>query len=101
MTCATPEKLLFSDLTEAEAAKWTAALKPQPSAAWDGTITYAGWKDVESVYLVCEGDALLPTALQLQLAKMAGSKIEKCGAGHMVMLSQPQKVVEVIQGAAK
>lgn len=100
MTCATPEKILFSDLNEAEATKWVGELKPQPGAGWDDTVTYCGWEEVPSVYLVCEGDQALPTPLQEQLAASANSKIERCSAGHIPMVSQPERVVEVIKDAA-
>ncbi|KAI9645958.1 hypothetical protein NHQ30_005395 [Ciborinia camelliae] len=100
MYCAAPEKLLFNDLGEDDVEKWKKALKCQPASGWDETITYAGWKDVSSVYLVCENDQCIPPPLQEQLAETAGSKIEKCAAGHMVMLSMPDKVAEVITSAA-
>ena len=32
--------------------------------------------------------------------EMAGSEIERCESGHMVMLSMPDTVVEVIRKAA-
>jgi len=32
---------------------------------------------------------------------MAGSKVERCAAGYMVVLSMPERVVEVIVGAAE
>ncbi|KAA8568756.1 hypothetical protein EYC84_007750 [Monilinia fructicola] len=100
MYCATPEKLLFNDLSEKYVEKWKKVLKSQPAFGWDGTITYAGWKDVPSVYLVCENDQCIPQPLQEQLAGAAGSKVERCAGGHMVMLSMPDKVVEVIKSAA-
>lgn len=74
-------------------------LQPQPSEGWDETITYCGWRDVPSVYLVCENDQVLPPQLQFQLAGLAGSKVEKCGAGHMPFLSMPEKVAEVVKNA--
>lgn len=37
----------------------------------------------------------------MELAKLAGSRVEKCAAEHMPMLSMPDKVVDVIIGAAK
>ncbi|PWY83358.1 alpha/beta-hydrolase [Aspergillus heteromorphus CBS 117.55] len=98
--CAQPEVLLLDDLAEADKGKWLAALKPQPAEGWDGKVNYTGWKDVPSVYLICEGDKLLPVPLQEQLAGLAGSEIERCSAGHMPQLSQPDRVVEVIKAAA-
>lgn len=97
--CAQPETLLFGDLPSSEKPAWLAKLQPQPAQGWDDTVTYAGWKDVPSVYLICEGDNALPVALQEQLAGLAGSKIERCSAGHIPQVSQPERVVEVIEAA--
>lgn len=99
MHCKSPETNLFNDLDPASAEKWTKELQPQPSEGWADTVTYCGWKDVPSVYLVCENDQVIPAPMQLQLAELAGSKVEKCGAGHMPFLSMPEKVAEVVKNA--
>lgn len=101
MHCLTPQIILFNDLDDSTAKTWINKLQSQPASDWDHTITYCGWRDVPSVYLVCEKDACIPPPVQLQLAEMAGSKVEKCGAGHMPMVSMPKKVVEVIMEAAR
>ena len=100
MTCVQPRKFLFNDLDEKEAAKWEKALELQPAEGWDGTTTYCGWEDVPSVYLLCEKDAIIPEAVQLQMAGLAGSELVRCGAGHMPMLSMPGMVVETISNFA-
>ena len=76
-------------------------LKPQPAEGWDGKVTYCGWREVPTAYLVCEGDQLIPPPMQVQMAEQIGSKIFKCEAGHMSMLSAPEKVVEVIESVVK
>lgn len=101
MYCKAPRELLFNDLTPSEADKWTSVLQPQPSSGWNKTIEYAGWTEIPSVYLITGNDQILPVQLQEQLAALAGSKVERCGSGHMVMLSMPEKVVEVIKGAVE
>ena len=73
-------------------------LQPQPAADWDREIAYCGFLDVPSVYLVCEGDRLLPVELQLKFAATAGSEVVRCQAGHMVQVSMPEKLVEVVKG---
>ncbi|RAL15206.1 alpha/beta hydrolase [Aspergillus homomorphus CBS 101889] len=93
-----PEFLLFDDVPEAEKAQWRAKLQSQPTDGWDGAVSYAGWKEVPSVYLVCEGDRALPVPLQEQLAALAGSRVERCSAGHMPHVSQPQRVAGVSGG---
>jgi len=77
------------------------ALKPQLAAGWDDTVTYSGWKEVSSLSLVCEKDAILPEAMHYGFAQLAGSKIERCSAAHMVQISKPEKVVEVVRAAAE
>lgn len=101
MHCLAPESTLFSDLNHEDTVKWMQELKCQPAEGWDGTTTYCGWRDVASTYLVCEGDKCLPAPVQEQCAEMAGSEVVRCPAGHMVMLSMPEKVVEVIVNAAE
>ncbi|PMD41606.1 alpha/beta-hydrolase [Hyaloscypha variabilis F] len=101
MHCVAPETTLFSDLSHDETQKWLQELKCQPGEGWDQTIQYCGWRDVPSVYLICDGDKCLPPPVQEQCAKLAGSEVVRCGAGHMVMLSMPEKVVEVVVKAAE
>ncbi|KAL8832862.1 MAG: hypothetical protein Q9170_004728 [Blastenia crenularia] len=96
LLCANPKNILFNDLDDAVADEWVAKLKPQPASGWNGTITYCGWKDIPSVYLVCEKDNAIPEQIQIQLAQSAGSRIERCEAGHMPQVSMPEKLAEVI-----
>ena len=55
MWCKSPRTLLFNDVAaDAEAASYINRLQPQPSAGYNDDITYCGWKEVPSSYLVCE-----------------------------------------------
>lgn len=63
-------------------------------------ITYAAWKEISSIYLVCEDDKVLPAEMQRRLAAMAGSEVMSVKNGHMVMLSNPEKSLEIILKAA-
>jgi pimeloyl-ACP methyl ester carboxylesterase len=100
MYCRDPETTLFGDLPESERPALSASLKTQPAENWDnGTVSYCGWKDVPSVYLICENDDVIPPPVQEHCAALAGSRIERCSSGHVPQLSQPVRVVEVIKGA--
>lgn len=101
MYCVNARQTLLSDLSDAEVEKWAPVLQCQPAAGWDSTIKYCGWREVPCVYLVCEGDKLLPTALQEHMAHTAGARVERCTAGHMCMLTATEKVVELITDAAQ
>ncbi|KAL8787998.1 MAG: hypothetical protein Q9213_001890 [Squamulea squamosa] len=100
MYCHDPISLLFNDLPPATATSWVSKLRCQPSSGWDDVVDYVGWKNVPSVYVLCEQDAVLKPEMQLQMAQMAGSVVEKCNAGHCCMIGQPEKVVEVVRRAA-
>ena len=100
MFCASPEKLLFNDLSAEDAMEWTRTLSCQPSSGWDGAIDYVGWKKVPSVYLIAEGDAILSRDMQLEMAEMAGSQVERCSAGHCCMIGQPERCLEAVRRAA-
>ena len=102
MLCKNPQELLFNDVPPAAAEEASKQLRHQPTAAFqDAQITYCGWRDIPSVYLCCEKDALLPPALQRQMAEMAGAKVESCDAGHMVMLSRPDVVVDLVRSVVE
>ena len=75
-------------------------LRSQPAEGWNGVIPYGGWKEIPSVYLVCDGDKAIPPSLQEQFAGLAGSEIERCDADHMPMIGAPDRVAEVIKAAA-
>jgi pimeloyl-ACP methyl ester carboxylesterase len=98
MTCVTPDELLVHDVPDKS--RWLAVLQPQPARGWDGTITYCGWRHVPSVYVVAKQDKLLPAALQMQMAQIAGSEIKEIDVGHMVMLVRPKEVADIIKAAA-
>lgn len=97
-----PLTTLFNDIPIAEAEVFIKDhMSHQPASGWDDQkISYCGWRDIQSVYLCCEGDTLLPPSIQHQIAEMTGAEVESCNAGHMVVLSQPETVVEVVRRAA-
>jgi pimeloyl-ACP methyl ester carboxylesterase len=99
MACISPLTTLFSDLPTPVAETWLATLQPQPAEGWNDTITYGAWKDVPSIYLLAEEDKVLPSEIQEQCATLAGSEVVRVKAGHMLMLNQPDKCLEVILGA--
>ncbi|MCJ1358541.1 MAG: hypothetical protein MMC33_008541 [Icmadophila ericetorum] len=71
-----------------------------PSKEWHNPIAYSPWKDVHTTYLVCQHDDLIPVEIQVaRFATLASSDIKFCGAGHMPMLTMPDKVVEVVKEA--
>ena len=101
MYCENTRQTLLSDLDDAEAEKWTQVLQCQPSEGRDSTVTYCGWRDVPTTYLICEGDQILPAVMQEHFAETSSAWVERCSAGHMCMLTAKKKVVEVVRGAVE
>lgn len=87
---------LFNGLKDEDARSWNARMRPQPAANWDAEIQHTGHGEVSCYYLVCKQDQLLPTQLQLQFAAAAQAEVLECDAGHMVMLSQVDSLVQFL-----
>ena len=52
---------------------------------------------IPATYLMCENDKCVPVSAQEgYVAGVPGMRSERCGAGHSPMLSQPERMVEVI-----
>ena len=69
----------------------------QPSLEqWKTKVTYCGWRDVPSTYILCELDRLIPDTVQEKLAAVANSKIVKIQSGHLAQLSCTEKVASVM-----
>ncbi len=59
------------------------------------------WKTIPSWFIYGEDDKNIPAAVQVFMAERASAKqaIEVPGASHVVMISQPQAVVDMIMTA--
>jgi pimeloyl-ACP methyl ester carboxylesterase len=99
-SCKDPRNLLYSDFSDEEANKWLPGLQHQADRGWATALQYCGWREVPSVYIICEGDKILPADIQEQFAGLAGSEIVRVGAGHMVQLSQTEKLADIIASHA-
>ena len=99
-----PGTLFYNDLSEEDKAHWLAQTKPHPAIAQLTSLTYAAYRYIPTTYLVTEIDVPLPIQAQEGMIAQAEAsygiqiKKETCKAGHSPYLSQPEKVVEVIEG---
>jgi pimeloyl-ACP methyl ester carboxylesterase len=60
----------------------------------------AAWKSKPTYYIVGSEDRTVQPELQRFLAKRMGAKVTELASSHVPMLSQPQRVYEVIRDAA-
>ncbi|KAH8667035.1 Alpha/beta hydrolase fold-1 [Xylariales sp. PMI_506] len=96
-TCKDSTESLFHDLPAEEAEKWQATMSVQPVLHhWKTKVTYCGWRDVPSTYIICEEDRLLPIPVQEMMATAAGSKVVRLAAGHMAHLSATETLGQII-----
>ncbi|WP_429810119.1 alpha/beta fold hydrolase [Ensifer sp. B1-9] len=90
-----------ADLPKTEAAF---AAKSQVFAAKEVFTAKAGdpaWRTKKSWAIVATEDRAINPDLERSMAKRAGSKVSEIKASHAVFASQPEKVAEIIETAAK
>ena len=95
-----PRGLLYGDLSDDEAAKYVALMKPEPVSGWDIALTYMGWRDLPSYYIICDADKIVPPPLQETFATQAGCTVLHMDVAHMPMVSHPRELAQVLVGIA-
>jgi pimeloyl-ACP methyl ester carboxylesterase len=95
-----PRRLFFNDMSDAEAERWLPKLGRQPSEGWNQEVSFAGWREVPSVFIVTEEDQVIPLPMQEHMAQTAGSEVIRLKAGHMAQLSQTAEVARIVDEEA-
>ncbi|WP_049733538.1 alpha/beta fold hydrolase [Rhizobium ecuadorense] len=92
-----------SDVPAEQAALMAAAQRPVTDAALNEKSGEPAWKKLPSWFVYGTDDKNIPAAALGFMAERAGSKrtVVVEGASHVVMVSQPQKVADLIEEAAK
>ncbi len=105
-------QILCSDLADAEEqAKWGATLDVLSSRVYSDVINYAGWRTVPTIFVaVLRDKAIEPNyglenvdgAIEALKAEGQPATVKKVAleADHLMMISQPDKVVEILLEAA-
>ncbi len=90
-----------ADVPEADAALMATTQRPVTEAALTDNSGDPAWKTIPSWFVYGELDKNIPAAAVAFMAERAGAKeaIEVSGASHVVMLSQPKAVTDVILSA--
>lgn len=63
--------------------------------------TRTAWSTKPARYVLAEQDRFIPPALQEQMSRSIGARVTRVAASHLVMVSQPQRVVDVIEDALR
>ena len=84
------------DLSDEEAALIAATQRPVAEAAFGEPNGPPAWKHLPSWAVVATGDKAAGTDVVRSMAERAGAKITEFEGSHVIMLSQPQAVTDVI-----
>lgn len=88
-----------ADLTEEQAAVLAATQRPVAQAAFTETNGPAAWKTLPSWAVVATEDKAAGTDIVRSMAERAGATITEVPGSHVIMISQPQVVTDVILDA--
>ena len=94
------EKFFAQDLPKKEASVLAATQGPIFGGAFDDEVTETAYASKPSWFVVPKQDRMIPPEAQLGMAKAANAKITEINASHVVMLSKPKAVADVILAAS-
>jgi len=89
------------DLPEEQAALLAATQRPIAAAAFSDASGPAAWKKLPSWAVVATGDKAAGADLVRSMAQRAGADIVEVEGSHVIMISQPQAVTDLILTAAR
>ena len=85
-----------ADLPADQAAVLAATQRPVADAAFSDVMGTPAWKDLPSWAVVATSDKAAGTDLVRSMAERAGARITELNGSHVIMISQPQAVAQVI-----
>jgi pimeloyl-ACP methyl ester carboxylesterase len=92
-------EVFAADLPEEQAAVMAATQRPVAEAAFSEASGAPAWKNVPSWAVIATGDKAAGTDLTRSMAERAGATITELDGSHVIMVSQPEAVAEVIKTA--
>jgi pimeloyl-ACP methyl ester carboxylesterase len=90
-----------ADLSAEEAAVMAATQRPIAELGFSEPGGAPAWKNVPSWAVVATGDKAAGTDVTRSMAERAGAKITELDGSHVIMVSQPQAVTDVILEAVE
>ncbi|CAG8960804.1 hypothetical protein HYFRA_00002341 [Hymenoscyphus fraxineus] len=99
--------VFYNDLPKEQAEKLASELEPQSIGVFWSKVTYAPWRKIPTTFVLCENDQsftmpyaeyLLSTAKATDDHKI--DTLERCDAGHFVMISRLEWLAGVLMRAA-
>lgn len=94
-------QVFAGDLPAAQAAVLGASQRPVAASGFDERNGVPAWKSLPSWAVVATGDKAAGADVVLQMAQHAGADITQVEGSHLVMVSQPRRVADVILAALR
>jgi pimeloyl-ACP methyl ester carboxylesterase len=88
-----------ADLSDEQVALIAATQRPIGAAAFTDATVRPAWKSLPSWAVVATGDKTVGSDVSRSMAQRAGADITEVEGSHVIMISQPQAVVDVIEKA--
>ena len=92
-------EVFAADLPAEQAAVMAATQRPVAQAAFSEPSGVPAWKTLASWTVVAPGDKAAGTDVVRAMARRAGARIVEVAGSHVIMISQPQVVTDVILSA--
>src|SRR5450432_3299510 len=89
-------QVFAADLPEKQAAVLAASQRPVAASAFEEKSGEPAWKKLPSWAVVATGDKAAGSDVVLSMAKRAGAEILEIDGSHVIMISQPEAVTNVI-----
>jgi pimeloyl-ACP methyl ester carboxylesterase len=93
-------EIFAKDVSEGESAIMAATQKPVAGASFGETQTVAAWKTVPSWYVISTQDHAINPDSERFMAKRMKANTTEIDASHVSFISQPAKIVKIIEEAA-
>jgi pimeloyl-ACP methyl ester carboxylesterase len=90
-----------ADLSKEQASFMAASQVPVSASVFGFTFKQPAWKTKPAWYVVATEDQTIPPDAERFMAKRAGATVTEIKASHLVFMSQPKAVADVIETAAK
>jgi hypothetical protein len=90
-----PMTSFYGGVEPGSAAAAIAQLRPQSVRSWTEPVTTAGWRNLPSLYVICDLDMVLPPAVQGTLSLRANA-IKHLASGHSPFLSTPVELTNLL-----
>jgi len=90
-----------ADLPKAAAEFMAHSQMPILGAAFSTKLTVAAWRDKPSYVIIATEDRVLDEAIARRMANRAGSKVTVLKGSHLIHISHPRAVAQVIETAAR